>query len=204
VNKDSSPTNTKAIGNDDDSDNNSDFDEVKYTIPQSFSMTSCHSSSTNGFSIKSSKSIDDVTAQFEIEDSISFTVNELNKINSMLEDAESSCHSSKYADEKDVLFFAKQSKQEIAALAKTIENRMNAEQINFFARSTSTDKSYAETSIGESSSVLGCLKSPASSSSKRERVSKSQAMDQLIEEVNDLCNQIETRVDNIVSDTQQE
>jgi hypothetical protein len=181
-------------------DSEGDFsEEFKYSIPQSFSMTSCNSGSTSGYSIKSSKSIDEITAEFEIEESLSFTVNELNRINSMLEDAESSCHSSKYCDERDALFFAKQSKEEIAALAKAIENKVNAEQFSTFENTPQVSQSYTNDSCDSSSyRRIKRVGSPL----KQDRMAKSPAMDQLIEEVNELCNQIEARIDNIVNDTQ--
>ena len=175
-----------------------EFDDIQYTIPRSFSMVSCNSHSTNGFSIKSGKSIDDVHAEFEIEESISFTVNELNRINSMLEDAESSCHSSRASDDRDALFFAKQTKQEIAALAKAIEKKVKAEQNNSFANAQSqVSQSYTEDSC-DSPRRIRRVGSPL----KQDRMAKSPAMDRLIEDVNELCNQIENRIDNIVSDTQ--
>ena len=184
--------------NEDQQNEEKEFDDIQYTIPRSFSMVSCNSHSTNGFSIKSSKSIDDVRAEFEIEESISFTVNELNRINSMLEDAESSCHSSRASDDRDALFFAKQTKQEIAALAKAIEKKVKAEQNNSFANAqTQVSYSYTEDS-GDSPRRIRRVGSPL----KQDRMAKSPAMDRLIEDVNELCNQIEGRIDNIVSDTQ--
>mmetsp|Transcript_12693 Transcript_12693/g.15567 ORF Transcript_12693/g.15567 Transcript_12693/m.15567 type:complete len:1318 (-) Transcript_12693:43-3996(-) len=152
-----------------------EFERLNYSIPKSFSVNSCCS---NEFSIKSSKSFGDHSAIFEfgIEESISMTINELDRINSMLEDAESSCHSSQGLTERDALYFAKQSKEEIAALAMALEYRMKAEEDNSFETSTTppVSESYSEES----------------------------AMDELIEEVNFLCNQIEARIDNIVQDTQ--
>ena len=171
--------------------------DIHFTIPQSFSMTSCNSSSTNGFSIKSSKSIGNSIAEFEIEESISFTVNELHKINSMLGDAESSCHSSQASDERDVLFYAKQTKHEIAILANAIERKVKAEQSTAPSISASFSQ---ESSPGDDDDERQIKR--VGSPLKQDRMAKSPAMDRLIEDVNELCNQIENRIDNIVSDTQ--
>lgn len=222
--------------NDDDSVNNKSNQNraniIRYQIPQSNSMTSYDSSCSynGGFSIKSTKSMEeknnDTTSNpsFEIEDPISFTVNELMRINSMLGDAESSCHSS-YASgdgtRNDILYYAKQSKEEIAALARAIENQVKAEEeyisfdydeedgeddnLSYDAEDGDNillDDATSTGSTGTGSSSYARMKRRVVCRLRRDRVAKSPAMDKLIEDVNELCNQIESRIDNIVNDTQ--
>ena len=183
---------------------------LKYEIPRSFSIASCNSSSsTNGFSLKSSKSLDDnLTAEFEIEDPVSMTVNELHRINSMLEDAESSCHSSCASENRDMLYYAKQTKQEIAALAQAIDRQVKDEESNRQQLSTTSTDDYSYSTIGgmgddgSESTASYRRNRGVGSPLKRDRMVKTMAMDRLIDDVNQLCNQIESRIDNIVSDTQ--
>lgn len=165
-------------------------------IPKSFSMGSFYSSKSN-FSFKSSRS--ELSTQ-EVEQCISFTVSELGRIHSMLDVEEMSCNSES-TNGRDVLYFAKQSKTEIAALANLIERQIATEKdaASFVPEPPSVCSTNMDGLNLMQSQSYGSMKSAMSIS--KMSLLESHSMDRLIHEVNDLCTQIEDRIDNIVNDS---
>ena len=171
----------------------------EFSIPSAFSFVSCNSSSYS--SDRSASSKDELSITMSIEENPSLILQELSRINSMLEGAES-FHSDD-GDQQDVLYFAMQSKRELAAMARTIETQLNAEH------SSSSRSFEVGKTISRSSSVDDAYKKQkpmivsAPSSPIQMNPNKTEEMDKLITEVNDLCNQIEERVDNIMNNTKE-
>jgi len=167
-------------------------------IPQSFSLSSFLSAKTN-FSKKSTLSTEDV------ENCIAYTVSELGRIHSMLDDthieatADNMSCTSESTNGRDVLYFARQSKTEIAALQNLIEQHIDSERESGsfdIAPSVVSSKDIDDMVLNPSHS-FGTMTSMKSKISLLESAS----MDKLIDEVNDLCSQIENRIENIVNDT---
>ena len=165
-------------------------------IPKSFSMGSFNSSKSY-FSFKSSRS---ELSTHEVEQCISFTVSELGRIHSMLDVEEMSCNSES-TNGRDVLYFAKQSKTEIAALANLIERQIATEKdaASFVLEPPSVCSTNMDGLNLMQSQSYGSMKSAMSIS--KMSLLESHSMDRLIHEVNDLCTQIEDRIDNIVNDS---
>ena len=164
---------------------------------KSFSFPSVKGS----FSFKSERSA--MTTE-SVEHTISYTISELGRIHSMMDEnnmEEMSCNSESTAGH-DVLYFAKQSKSEIAALANLIQRQINDEKNAGSFDLPSPSKSVSGLSIVQSNSY-DTMKSGLSIS-KMKSLGSSPSMDRLIHEVNDLCSQIEDRIDNIVLDTVRE
>jgi len=174
-------------------------DTISFTnsLHKSFSLSSFHSANTT-LSKASSLSHE------EVERCISYTLSELGRIHSMLDDAnmDSMSCTSDSTEGRDVLYYARQSKNEIAALHHLIEQHINREKEgndNHGNKLSSKNGSYLSnniTVIGQSSS----FETMVSAKSQWSMV-EGQSIDQLILDVNKLCTDIETRIENIVNDT---
>lgn len=165
-------------------------------IQQSFSLSSFQSARTN-MSKKSAKSI--LSAE-DVEYCVAYTVSELDRINSLLTEADIeatadslSC-TSESTSGRDILYFARQSKNEIAALQNLIEQHINLEKESGSFDVTPSVVSSRDIDQSNSFGTMTSMKS-------RMSLLESPSMDRLINEVNNLCTQIEDRIENIVNDT---
>jgi len=188
----------KVLCNDDTNSMDNDSFGLGDLIPQSFSLSSFMSAKSY-LSKRSTLSTEDV------ENCIAYTVSELGRIHSMLDEAEieatadnMSC-TSESTNGRDVLYFARQSKTEIAALQNLIERHIDSERDSGsfdITPSIISSKEIDDMDINQSQS-FGTMTSMKSKTSLLE----SPSMDKLIGEVNDLCTLIEDRIENIVNDT---
>ena len=95
---------------------------------------------------------------------------------------------------RDILYFARQSKNEIAALQNLIEQHINLEKESGSFDVTPSVVSSRDIDQSNSFGTMTSMKS-------RMSLLESPSMDRLINEVNNLCTQIEDRIENIVNDT---
>jgi len=170
-------------------------------IQQSFSLSSFQSARTN----ITKKSVKSTLSAEDVEYCIAYTLSELGRINSMLDEADIqatadalSC-SSESTSGRDILYFARQSKNEIAALQNLIDQHIDLEK-----ESGSFDVTPSVVSARDiDEMVINQSNSFGTFTSMKSRMSllESPSMDRLITEVNDLCTQIEDRIENIVNDT---
>ena len=146
-------------------------------IQKSLSM---HSSTSN-------QSSNTVLSTQEIQQSIQYTYSALCRIHASLDEAEvMSVDSDEDNHDYDALFFAKESKNEIAALAKAIELQIAQERCG---RQLGCESAHIMTSASYDTAI------------SRDTTISRASINQLIDDVNSLCNQIENKVDNIVRDT---
>uniref|UniRef100_A0A7S3Q292 Uncharacterized protein n=1 Tax=Chaetoceros debilis TaxID=122233 RepID=A0A7S3Q292_9STRA len=142
----------------------------------------------------------------EVEQCVNYTVDELNRINSMLVDAETFSCNSETSDCHDALYFASQSKKEIAALAMALENQIVEERDSTSFDITASAIPYdsgKEYSLHTKDSFLSIGSMRSYDTEVSCSILANPSMDRLIAEVNQLCNQIEDRIDNIVSDSRE-
>ena len=162
-------------------------------IPHSFSMDS-FKSNKSVLTMRSNRTEKTSRSFQEAEQCITHSLSELARIHDkiqtdkMEEDAECMSCQSESTDGRDNLFWARQSKNEIAALQNLIEKQIVEEQ-----DSGSFDGIAQSFSFG-TVSTMSTMKSKMTAA-------QAQSMDKLINEVNHLCSKIENRIENIVKDT---
>lgn len=162
-------------------------------IPHSFSMDS-FKSNKSVLTMRSNRTEKTSRSFQEAEQCISHSLSELARIHDKIqadkieEDAECMSCQSESTDGRDNLFWARQSKNEIAALQNLIEKQIVEEQ-----DSGSFDGIAQSFSFG-TVSTMSTMKSKMTAA-------QAQSMDKLINEVNHLCSKIENRIENIVKDT---
>jgi hypothetical protein len=160
-------------------------------IPHSFSMDS-FKSNKSVLTMRSNRTEKTSRSFEEAEQCITHSLSELARIHDkiqaekMEENAECMSCQSESTDGRDNLFWARQSKNEIAALQNLIEKQIVEEQ----------DGGYGI----EQSFSFGTVSTMSTMKSKM-TAAQVQSMDKLINEVNHLCSKIENRIENIVKDT---
>ena len=160
-------------------------------IPHSFSMDS-FKSNKSVLTMRSNRTEKTSRSFEEAEQFITHSLSELARIHDkiqvekMEEDAECMSCQSESTGGRDNLFWARQSKNEIAALQNLIEKQIVEEQ----------DGGYGI----EQSFSFGTVSTMSTMKSKM-TAAQAQSMDKLINEVNHLCSKIENRIENIVKDT---
>jgi hypothetical protein len=141
----------------------------------------------------------------EVEQCISYTLSELGRIHSMLDDynvqsnTDSMSCTSESTEGRDALYYARQSKNEIAALHNLIEQQINKEK----ERSFNNGKLVTNGSCLSNNMAVAESSSFETMMSAKSQVSavENQSLDRLILDVGKLCTDIETRIENIVNDT---
>ena len=133
------------------------------------------------------ESTSSVLSTEDVQQSIQYTYSALCRINASLDDAEVMSVDSEESGDYDALFFAKESKNEIAALARAIELQIAQERCGHSVGSEASERIMSSTSYD---TVIS-----------RDTTCSRASINQLIHDVNVLCNQIENKVDNIVKDT---
>jgi hypothetical protein len=166
------------------------------SLPKSFSSTASYHSANTSLSKTSC-----VMSQEEIERCISYTLSELGRINSMLDEMnvqtnlESMSCTSESTEGRDALYYARQSKNEIAALHNLIEYHINKEKDRNCELLGNTF--YVSGSGSLASNSFETMMSAKSQPS----IVESPSIDRLILDVSKLCTEIECRIENIVKDS---
>jgi hypothetical protein len=178
--------------------NQKDAISFTHSLPKSLSLSSFHSANT---SLSKASSM----THAEVEQCISYTLSELGRIHSMLDDynvqsnTDSMSCTSESTEGRDALYYARQSKNEIAALHNLIEQQINKEK----ERSFNNGKLVTNGSCLSNNMAVAESSSFETMMSAKSQVSavENQSLDRLILDVGKLCTDIETRIENIVNDT---